>query len=44
MMLVQVFGRDQLQNGVAEILEAFVVTRRLMRTFVRERAMGDRLE
>jgi hypothetical protein len=43
-MLVQVLGRDQLEDGVAEILQAFVVPRRLMRALVRERAMGDRLE
>src|SRR5712692_1167183 len=43
-VLVQVLGGDQLQDGVAEILEPFVVTRRLMRALVRERAMGDRLE
>jgi len=43
-MLVQVLGRDQLQDCVAEILEAFVVTRRLVRALIREGAMGDRLE
>jgi hypothetical protein len=43
-MLVEVLGRDQLENGVAEILEAFVVTRRLVRALIREGAMGDRLE
>jgi len=43
-VLVQVLGGDQLQDRVAEILESFVVTRRLMRALVRERAMGDRLE
>jgi len=43
-VLVQVLGGDQLQDGVAEILEPFVVTWRLMRALVRERAMGDRLE
>jgi len=43
-VLVEVLGGDQLEDGVAEILETFVITRRLMRTLVRERAMGDRLE
>jgi hypothetical protein len=43
-VLVQILGGDQLQDGVAEILEAFVVTRGLVRTLIRERAMGDRLE
>jgi len=44
MVLVQVLGGDQLQDGVAEILKPFVVARRLMRALIRERAMGDRLE
>ena len=43
-MLIEILGRDQLQDGIAEVLEPFVVTRRLMRALVRERAMGDRLE
>jgi len=43
-VLVQVLGGDQLQNSVAEIFESLVVTRRLMRALIRERAMGDRLE
>jgi hypothetical protein len=43
-MLVQVLGRDQLEDGIAEILEALVVTRRLVWALIRERAMGDRLE
>jgi hypothetical protein len=43
-MLVQVLGCDQLQDRVAEILEAFVVARGLMGAFVGERAVGDRLE
>jgi hypothetical protein len=44
MMLVEVLGGDQLQDRVAEILEAFVVAWRLMRAFIGERAVGDRLE
>jgi hypothetical protein len=43
-MLVQILGGDQLQNGVAEVLETFVVARRLMRALVGEGAVGDRLE
>jgi hypothetical protein len=43
-VLVQVLGGDQLQDGVAEIFESLVVPRRLMRALIRERAMGDRLE
>jgi hypothetical protein len=43
-MLVQILGRDQLQDGVAEILEALVVPWRLVRALIREGAMGDRLE
>jgi hypothetical protein len=43
-MLVQVLGGDQLQDSVAEVFESLVVARRLMRIFVRERAVRDRLE
>jgi hypothetical protein len=43
-MLVQVLGRDQLQDRVAEVFEALVVTRRLVRALIREGAMRDRLE
>jgi len=43
-VLVQILGGDQLQDGVAEIFEPLVVTWRLMRTLIREGAMGDRLE
>jgi len=43
-MLVQVLGCDQLQDRVAEILEAFVVARRLVRALVGKGAVGDRLE
>ena len=43
-VLVQVLGGDQLEHGIAEIFEAFVVARRLMRAFVGEGAVGDRLE
>jgi hypothetical protein len=44
MMLVEVLGGDQLEDGVAEVLEALVVARRLVRALIREGAMGDRLE
>jgi hypothetical protein len=43
-VLVQILGGDELQDGVAEIFEAFVVARRLVRALIRERAMGYRLE
>jgi len=43
-VLVEVLGGDQLQDRVAEVLEAFVVSWRLMRAFVGEGAVGDRLE
>jgi hypothetical protein len=36
MMLVQILGGDQLQDRVAEVLETFVVARRLMRALVGE--------
>jgi hypothetical protein len=35
-MLVQILGGDQLQDGVAKVLETLVVARRLMRAFVGE--------
>jgi hypothetical protein len=44
MMLVEILGGDQLQDRIAEILEAFVVARRLMRALVGEGAVCDRLE
>jgi len=44
MMLVEVLGRDQLQHGVAEVLQALVVARRKVWAFVRERAVGYGLE
>jgi hypothetical protein len=43
-MLVQVLGRDQLQDGVAEIFEALVVSRRYVRALVGERAVRDGFE
>jgi hypothetical protein len=43
-VLVQILGRDQLQDGIAEIFEALVVAWRLLRVLVRKRAMRDRLE
>jgi hypothetical protein len=43
-MLVEILGRDQLEDGVAEILEALIVTWRLVGALIREGAMGDRLE
>jgi len=36
MVLVQILGRDQLQDGVAEVLEPFVVARRDRRVLVGE--------
>jgi hypothetical protein len=36
MVLVEVLGRDQLQDGVAQILEALVVARRDGRVLVGE--------
>jgi len=44
MVLVQVLGGDQLQDRITEILEAFVVARRLMGILIRERAVRNRLE
>jgi hypothetical protein len=43
-MFVEILGRDQLQDGVAEILEALVVARRDSRILIGERAVGDGLE
>jgi len=43
-MFVEVLGGDELKDGVAQVLEALVVARRLMRVLVRERAVGYRLE
>jgi hypothetical protein len=39
-VLVEIFGRDQLQHCVAQVLEALVVARRQMRALVGERAVG----
>jgi len=44
MMLVEVLGRDELQDRVAEILEPLVVARRDRRALIGERAVGDSLE
>ncbi len=43
-MLVQVLRGDQLQDGVAQILEALVVARRNGRALIGERAVGDGFE
>src|SRR5439155_3014576 len=43
-MLVEILGGDQLEDGVAEILEPLVVARRDGWTFIRKRAVGDRFE
>ncbi len=43
-MLVQVLGRDELQDGVAQVLEALVVAGREVRALVCERAVRDRFE
>jgi hypothetical protein len=43
-MLVQVLGGDQLQDGVAEVLETLVVARRHVRALIGERAVRDGLE
>jgi hypothetical protein len=44
MMLVQVLGRDQLEDRVAQVLQALVVARRDRRILVGKRAVGDGLE
>jgi hypothetical protein len=44
MVLVEVFGADELQDGVAQVFEALVVAGRKVRALVGERAVGDRLE
>jgi hypothetical protein len=43
-VLIQVLGGDQLQDGVAEVFEALVVTRRYVRALVGERAVRDGLQ
>jgi hypothetical protein len=43
-MLVEVLGRDQLENGVAEVLEPLVVARRYRRALIGERAVRDGFE
>jgi len=43
-MLVEVLGRDQLQDGVAEVFETLVVARRNCRVFIGERAVRDGLQ
>jgi hypothetical protein len=40
-MFVEVLGRDQLQNRVAEVFETLVVAGRQVRALVCERTMGD---
>ena len=44
MVLVEVFGRDQLEDGIAEVFETLVVTRRDGGVLVGERAVRDGLE
>src|SRR5262249_36984630 len=41
--LEQVLGRDELQDGVAQVLQPLVVARRHVRTLVGERAVGQGL-
>jgi hypothetical protein len=41
--VIEVFGRDQLENGVAEVLEPLVIGRAALGMFVVVRAMGQRL-
>jgi hypothetical protein len=43
-VLVEVLGGDQLQHCIAEVFEALVVARRLLRVLVGERAVCYRLE
>jgi hypothetical protein len=43
-VLVQILGGDELQDGVAEIFEALVVTRRYVRALIGEGAVRDGLE
>jgi hypothetical protein len=44
MMLVEVLGGDQLQDGVAEIFKALVVAWRQVRALIGERAVSDSLQ
>ena len=44
MMLVQVLGGDQLQDGVTQIFKALVVAWRQVRTLIGERAVSDSLQ
>jgi len=43
-VLVQVLGGDQLEDGVTEIFESLVVTRRDRGTLIGERAVRDGFE
>jgi len=43
MVLVQVLGGDQLQDGVAQVFETLVVSWRDGRIFIRKRAVRDGL-
>ena len=43
-MFVEVLSGDQLQNGVTQVFETFVVARRQMRALVCERAVCDRFQ
>jgi hypothetical protein len=40
-MFVEVLSRDQLQNGIAQVFETFVVAGRQVRALVCERTMCD---
>jgi len=44
MVLVQVLGGDQLQDGVAQVFETLVVSWRDGRIFIRKRAVRDGLQ
>jgi len=43
-VLVQVLGGDELQDGIAEVFEALVVARRYVRALIGERAVSDGLK
>jgi hypothetical protein len=43
-VLVEIFGRDELEHGVAEVFEALVVARREVWALVGERAVCHGLE
>jgi hypothetical protein len=43
-MLVEILRRDQLEDGIAEVLESLVVARRNRGALIGERAVGDGFE